>query len=119
MNDRSTRHEQWVSWTLRGGVWFSAGLLVAGLFTDLMKTAGEEPSRNLSLGDFVEILTGNLDASVGETVLYAGIVALLLTPVLRVFSAAVMFIAERDVKFTVVSLSMFMALVVEILLSSF
>lgn len=116
MSIQSSIHERWISWTLRGGVWLSAGLLTAGLFLQA-RTGETASSGNLNLHQVILALAGNAGVPAGETILYAGLLALLLTPVLRVFSAAMVFWAERDWKFTLISAGVFAALALEIFLS--
>lgn len=111
--------EQWISRTLRAGVWFSATLLLGGLLLDLIQQSpAERFPGTLTLAQFYKtVFMGSNDHSPGSIVLYAGIMALLLTPVIRVFVAGVTFVAERDWKFVWISIAVFLAFSFELFLS--
>jgi uncharacterized membrane protein len=95
--------DRWISHILRFGVWGSAGLMVAGLLVHwLSRTAAPPPAENPTPG---EILRRLFSSSIDDaTLMYAGLVLLMLTPVLRVFTSVVAFSVERDRRFVVVSL---------------
>lgn len=113
------KHEHWIARILAGGVWTSAILLVTGL---LVAVFGNGPAasfdRSPGLAEVIHGLTtksfysGN--ASSGATIMYLGLIALILTPFVRVLTAAVTFILERDWRYVVVSLLVFFALIGEL-----
>ncbi len=116
--DRSTQHvvEHWVGIALRAGVWSSATLMIVGLVLawfsgDTLKV----PEANPHPADvFRNLLAGSLDPA---TLIFAGLILLMLTPFLRVLTAAIGFAAEKDRAFVLVSLVVFAMLLCELLLS--
>jgi uncharacterized membrane protein len=108
--------ERWIGRTLRFGVWISAGLMIAGLLLAWFSTGSLRlPSENPSPGDvFRNLLAGSLDP---VTLMFAGLLLLMLTPFLRVLTAAVGFAAEKDRRFVVVALVVFAMLVGELVFS--
>jgi uncharacterized membrane protein len=90
--------------------------MVAGLLMYAMRSFSMSvPQRNPSLGELVQnLLRGSLDPF---TLMYTGLVLLMLTPFLRVLTAAVGFAAEKDRRFIAVSLIVFALLICEFLYS--
>ena len=110
------RLERWISRTLRLGVWASAVLMIAGLAgawisESALRIPAENPSATEVLRD---LFSGSLDPT---TLIFAGLVLLMLTPFLRVLTAAVGFAVEKDRTFTLVSLMIFVMLVGELVYS--
>jgi uncharacterized membrane protein len=96
--------ERWISWTLRIGVWSSAALMIAGLLVVWISGSTPPlPSENPSPGElFAKLFSSSID---GITLMFSGLVLLMLTPFLRVLTATLGFIAEKDPKYVVVSLT--------------
>ena len=108
--------ERWVGRVLRLGVWGSAGLMVAGLLlawftTGSIQPPSENPSPNRVLRN---LLAGSLDP---PTLIFAGLLLLMLTPYVRVLTAAVGFAAEKDRPFVAVALVVFAMLLGELVFS--
>ena len=110
--------ERWTSRVLRLGVWVSASLMILGLVIATIFPSFIVPvSTNPSLGNLAErIFSTTFDPI---TLMFAGLVMLMFTPVLRVITAVVGFALERDWRFVVVSSLVFLMLLVEILYSIF
>jgi uncharacterized membrane protein len=108
--------EQWIGWILRIGVWGSAALMVAGLIAAWVSgSTPPMPKENPSLGDlFVKLFSTSIDSI---TLMFSGLVFLMLTPFLRVLAAVLGFLAERDLKFVAVALIVFGMLLGELLFS--
>jgi uncharacterized membrane protein len=82
--------------------WYSAGSL-------------RLPSENPSPGEVLrDLFSGSLDP---VTLIFAGLLLLMLTPFLRVLTAAVGFAAEKDGRFVTVSLVVFAMLLGELIFS--
>ncbi len=108
--------DRWASHALKLGIWVSAGLMVLGL---LMGYAGILPliltGGNPRLEELArEFFSRSLNAT---TLMYGGLVILMVTPVLRVLTAIVGFGAEKDWKFVCVSCVVFALLAGEIIFS--
>jgi uncharacterized membrane protein len=114
----ATRHivERWISWTLRIGVWGSAALMALGLTLAWGSSATLRlPSENPSPVDVLRsLLSGSLDP---VTLMFAGLLFLMLTPFLRVLTAAVGFAAEKDRTFVIIALVVFAMLLGELIFS--
>ena len=116
--ESTSRHivERWIGWTLRIGVWASATLMVLGLALAWLSAGtlhlpGENPR---PIAVLHSLLSGSLDPVM---VMFAGILFLMLTPFLRVLTAAAGFAAEKDRTFVVVALVVFAMLLAELLFS--
>jgi uncharacterized membrane protein len=110
--------ERWTSRVLRLGVWVSASLMILGLVIATIFPSFIVPvSTNPSLGNLAERLFSTTFDPV--TLMFAGLVMLMFTPVLRVITAVFGFALERDWRFVVVSSLVFLMLLVEILYSIF
>lgn len=108
--------ERSISWTLRIGVWASAALMLLGLALawfspDPIRLPGENPH---PLDVLRYILTGSLDP---VTLMFAGLLLLMLTPFLRVLTAVIGFAVERDGAFVMVALLVFALLLGELVFS--
>lgn len=110
------RIERWIGKVLRFGVWGSAGLMIAGLATAWISDGAVRiPAENPSPTEVLHSLfSGSFDPT---TLMFAGLVLLMLTPFLRVLAAAAGFALEKDRTFTIVSLVIFMMLVGELVYS--
>ena len=118
MESAAPRHivERWISWTLRIGVWGSATLMVLGLAlawcsSGTLRLPGENPHPADVLHS---LLSGSLDPIM---LMFAGLLFLMLTPFLRVLTAAVGFAAEKDRTFVLVALVVFAMLLGELVFS--
>lgn len=99
-----------VSWTLNGGVIISFALLVLGLLESMIRPAGSgKPG-------IEDIPAGLLDGEPAATVT-AGLVVLMLTPLLRVVMLTIEFIRERDSPFAMISIGVLFLLAVTIAIS--
>lgn len=109
--------ERWTSKMLRWGVWGSSTLMILGLvMAALLPSAYQAPTANPTLwGLFSHFLANPLGPS---TLMYLGLVCLMLTPIVRVFAALTGFAAERDWRFVAVSLVVFLMLIGEVIVSS-
>lgn len=118
MEGEITHHpiERWISRILRFGVWSSATLMVAGLAAAWFSASSLPlPEENPSPTQvFRDLFNGSLDPAV---LMFAGLLMLMLTPFLRVLTAAAGFAAEKDRKFTIISLVIFAMLAGELLYS--
>ena len=114
----STKHfvERWTSRTLRFGVWASGAFMVVGLgLISLQPIHIEASAGHPTFGELVaRFFSHTLDAL---TVVYVGLVLLMMMPFLRVFTAILGFLAEKDWKFSAVSLVVFLMLVGELVYS--
>lgn len=114
----TTRHvvERWISWTLRLGVCSSAALMVAGLLIAWLSAGSLHlPAENPPPGEvFHQLLSGSVDAM---TLIFAGLLLLMLTPFLRVLTAAIAFAVEKDGAFVIVALIVLAMLLGELFFS--
>ena len=94
--------ERWTGRVLRISVWTSACFMILGLLLAAFSSSSIVPiSTNPSLGNLVEQLFSSTVDPI--TFLFAGLVMLMFTPVLRVITAIVGFAVERDWRFVIVS----------------
>jgi uncharacterized membrane protein len=110
--------ERWTSRVLKIGVWVSAGLMIAGLLiAAIFPSAIRSLPTNPSFGNLAgRIFSAPFDP---VTLMFTGLVLLMFTPVLRVFTAAVAFVVERDWRFVFVSSIVLFLLASEIVYSIF
>lgn len=108
--------ERWTSRTLRVGVWGSACLMIAGLLVaQLLQTDPEPFQNNPTLRSlFLDLFSRS---AYGSTLMYLGIVFLMITPFLRVLTAIFGFAVEKDRRFVIVSLVVFAMLIGELVYS--
>ncbi len=116
MNEREHLVERWTSRVLRGGVWLSASLLVVGLITSATVDEPMVVRHNPSLGEIVRALLSGTPS--GEALIFAGLVALMLTPFFRVATALVGFWMEKDRRFVLTSAIVLLLLVGELIYSA-
>jgi uncharacterized membrane protein len=116
----NVRHDvdRWTGRVLRIGVWVSASFMIAGLLIAAMYPSTIVAlSSNPTLNNLVmRILSGSFDP---VTLLFAGLVFLMFTPILRVITAIVGFGAECDWRFVFVSSIVLLLLAGEIVYSIF
>jgi uncharacterized membrane protein len=119
-NPNDARHsvERWTSRVLRLGVSVSASLMVLGLFFAAISPTPIDPlSTNPSFGMVAEhVFSSGFDPVI---LMFAGLLMLMLTPILRVITAACGFAMERDWRFAAVSSVVFILLAGEIIYSLF
>jgi uncharacterized membrane protein len=117
-NDVRHDAERWTGRVLRIGVWVSASLMIAGLLIGAIYPSTIVAfSSNPTLGNLViRMLSGSFDP---VTLMFAGLVFLMFTPILRVITAVVGFGVERDWRFVFVSTVVLLLLVSEIVYSIF
>ncbi len=108
--------ERWTSRSLKFGVWSSGGIMVLGLVLYAFRSfAASIPERTPSMSLLVQnVFRDPFDPF---TLMYSGLVLLMLTPFLRVLTAAIGFAAEKDRRFVVISLTVFVLLIGEFLYS--
>ncbi len=108
--------EHWAGRILRIGVWTSAGLMILGLFFAATVPSSVPPAiTNPSLANLAaHLFSSSFDP---VTLLFAGLVLLMLTPILRVATAIVGFAVEHDWRFVAVSTIVLMLLCGEIVYS--
>ena len=117
-NNAQHNAERWISRVLRLGVWVSACLMIIGLLLATISPSAVVPlSTNPSLGNLAERMFSTTVDPV--TLMFAGLVMLMLTPVLRVMTAIFGFAVERDWRFVVVSSIVMLMLAGEIMYSVF
>jgi uncharacterized membrane protein len=93
-----------ISAVLRYGSLFSAAVMALGLVAALWRRQVMPRSGTLSAGELVNSVLRLDPAAITEL----GIVLLLLTPVFRVVVAAVSFGLERDTKYVLIALGVFL-----------
>jgi uncharacterized membrane protein len=114
-----------ISGILRGGVLVSLLIVVAGLVLSFMHhpeylhssegmTTATSPTRH-TIHTFGELVSG-LREWRGEAVIAAGLLLLILTPVLRVAVSIVGFVFERDWKFVMITSFVLLMLVLSFVL---
>ena len=110
--------ERWTGRVLRIGVLVSATLMIAGLLiAAIYPSTIVAFSSNPTLGNVVmRMLSGSFDPI---TLMFAGLVFLMLTPILRVITAVVGFGVEHDWRFVFVSSIVLLLLAGEIVYSIF
>ena len=117
-NDIRHEAERWTGRVLRIGVWVSASFMTAGLLTAAIDSSTIIAfSSNPTLNNVVmQMFSGSFDP---VTLMFAGLVFLMFTPILRVITAIYGFSRERDWHFVVVSSVVFILLAGEIMYSLF
>ncbi|MEX2117692.1 MAG: DUF1634 domain-containing protein [Bacteroidota bacterium] len=116
MTSQKQNHDRWIAWTLKIGMWLSACLLLTGVTLSYATPAETSPGNLLNMAEFLTSMMRS-QLPLGEAFLYAGIMTLMFTPVLRVGAAVITFIAERDWRFVGVSVAVFVVLLLEVILS--
>jgi uncharacterized membrane protein len=108
--------EWWTGHILRLGVWASATFMIGGFITAaLWPSSVVTFLANPSLGDLaLRIFSGNIDPAI---LMFAGLVLLMFTPILRIIAALFGFAIEKDWRFVLVSSIVFLMLVGEIIYS--
>jgi uncharacterized membrane protein len=117
-NDAHHSVERWTSRVLRLGVWVSASLMIFGLLFAAISPAPVDP---LSTNPSLDMVAEHLFSSRFDPVIlmFAGLLMLIFTPILRVITAVYGFAMERDWRFVVVSSVVFILLAGEIMYSIF
>jgi len=116
MKSNAHNLERWISLSLRFGVWGSAVLMASGLLMTAVQS-GSNPAAtdNPTLGDlFGKFSSGAVD---GVAIMGAGLILLMFTPILRVLTALAGFVLEKDTKFSIISLVVFLMLAGELVYS--
>ena len=108
--------ERWTSHSLKAGVLVSGVVMIAGLVWYAVRAfAAPLPLHNPTIAQLLhDLLTGSLDPF---TLMYIGLILLMLTPFLRVLTAVVGFAVQKDRTFVFVSLTVFFFLIAELLYS--
>jgi uncharacterized membrane protein len=116
---KNTEHqaERWSSRILRLGVWVSASLMIMGLILATIFPSSIVPLvANPSLGNLAKQLFFTTFDPV--TLMFAGLVMLMFTPILRVITAIFGFAMEQDWRFVLVSFVVLILLAGEIIYSA-
>jgi uncharacterized membrane protein len=108
--------EWWTGHVLRFGVLISAAFMIAGLIAAAFSPQPVmEFAANPSLGNLAKtILSGNINSVI---LMFVGLVLLMFTPIMRVIAALFGFAAEKDRRFVIVSTTVFVLLICEIIYS--
>jgi uncharacterized membrane protein len=108
--------ERWTSQSLKGGVWLSGGVMILGLVWYAARSFSTPlPQQNPTIAQLLHsLINGSFDPF---TLMYVGLILLMLTPFLRVLTAVVGFAVEKDRTFVFVSLLVFFFLIGELLYS--
>lgn len=122
-HDLLQRGERWIAATLRIGIWISAALMTVGLILSFLLGPTPIPDRNPSLSELLSLLFSDEllhpTARTSFLLMYGGLVCLMLTPFVRVLTAAVAFAIERDRRYVAISLTVFAMLVGQLIYSLF
>ncbi len=103
----SRRAHRYIQWVLRGGLVASTALVAAGLAVALV--TGESSGSVVRLGGLVT------DSTVADRIIALGLMALAVTPIVRVAALAVIWTARRDRRFVALSLTVAAILAASIL----
>lgn len=104
--------ERWTSIALRTGLWLSAFLMISGLLKLALTATSTTEIEVQSLNQLFSTLVQNPLSP--QSLLLEGIIFLCLTPLVRVVTVMVAFVAERDWKFVVISSTVFFLLLFEL-----
>ena len=116
------RYERLMSLILRFGVITSSALMASGLLiATLQTTSVAMPEHSPTLGDLVRhVVYGRPGAPGGSfavSLMFAGLVVLMLTPFLRVATTLAIFRAEKDWKFVGIAALVFLLLAGQVIYS--
>lgn len=101
-----------ISWVLRAGVLLSAVIMLVGLVLVLVHPAGLPLARPAGFAQvFLGLARGNPLA-----VIDLGILILVLTPIARVLLSVLIFLRERDLTYTAITLFVLLVLIISFLL---
>lgn len=102
--------EEVLSWILRGGVLFSAALIIVGMA--LIFVTGDI-SNQFCVMELGWIIWGSpfLEPS---HVLFMGFAVLIMTPIIRVAASIMMYLKARDLPFTAITMAVFMILLLSL-----
>jgi uncharacterized membrane protein len=110
---RTASIEHKASVVLRAGIWSSGILMALGLLLALLQGVGVGASEgNTTISQILRFAIA--DPVHPLTILYAGLLVLMFTPILRVIAALVGFAEEGDRRFVAVSAVVFVLLLCEI-----
>lgn len=111
MRELASFSERAISHILRAGSYGSAVLMLIGLLLGLLRPVGLQPGVPLIP---LRLLTTELGRGNPLAVMQAGVLLLLLTPLVRILTAAVSFLLERDYRYTLVSIAVFTIILVSL-----
>jgi uncharacterized membrane protein len=124
-NTHLSRAEAWISITLRAGVLVSLALIICGTLV----TFTHHPQYLASEADLTRLTTpgaafphtladlaAGLAAFHGQAIVVAGLIVLIATPVLRVAISVLVFLADRDYAFVLITTTVFLILIASFLL---
>ena len=115
-------YERFMSRVLRFGVMTSSVLMASGLLLASLQTAPVVMTeRNPTLGElFRQLASGQANASGGSlavTLMFGGLIVLMLTPFLRVVTTLAIFRAQKDWKFVGLATVVFLLLTGQVVYS--
>ena len=116
------QYEQFMSRILRIGVMVSSLLMASGLLVaSLQTTSVTTPDRNPTLGELIRRLasghSATADGSLATTLMFVGLLSLMLTPFLRVLTTLAIFRAEKDWRFVGIATLVFLLLAGQVVYS--
>jgi uncharacterized membrane protein len=116
------QYEQLMSRILRIGVMVSSLLMASGLLVaSLQTTSVTTPDRNPTLGELIRRLASGHFATAGgslaATLMFVGLLSLMLTPFLRVLTTLAIFRAEKDWRFVGIATLVFLLLAGQVVYS--
>lgn len=121
------RAERWISIALRTGVSLSLILIVVGLSLSFVHhpeyaRSGAELKRLVEPGaafprSLRDVVAG-LKAFEGRAITVAGLLVLILTPILRVAISILAFIEQRDVRFALITTAVLLLLIAALLMGA-
>lgn len=119
---REQSYQRLMGRILRVGVALSSFLMALGLLIGALHTTPiPVPDRNPTLGElFSQILSGQLTSMTGSsaiTLMFTGLVVLMLTPFIRVATTLVIFWKEHDRRFTSIALVVLLMLMGQVVYS--
>ena len=110
--DQAKTYERRIGLLLRAGVAVSSVLMAAGLLLAAFQPAQPTVDYNPTLKELLlGLASGQANEYTAGLLMFAGLVALMLTPFLRVLAALFAFLAEKDWRFVGVATVVFCILV--------
>ena len=116
-NFKDTDMQSIIGWVLRGGVIISMSVVIFGAIFYIYRHGHEvaDYSRFKGVPDFVHSVSGVVNGVIalkGRAIIQAGIVLLVLTPVIRVVFSAVGFWIEKDYLYVGLTLIVLLVIIV-------
>ena len=119
--EQAKLYERRIGLLLRVGVFTSSVLMAAGLLLAALQPAQTASEYSPTLKELLRgLVSGELNSASGSpafTLLFAGLLVLMLTPFLRVLAALFAFLAEKDWRFVGIAAVVFFILVGQLIYS--